>query len=389
MDLNLAAVDLQWKERAKSFAETVLFPQELDLELKGSLPRATKDAMRQAVVDHGLNGINHSPEHGGQGCTQLQQVLISEEVGKATGALWAVVWHPAVPLKHGTPEQIRDFLIPSCLGQRRACVAVTEPGAGSDARMIKTRADPKGDHFVINGEKWFVTSGDEADYIIVHAIVDGDRDKPALFLVDKNSSGITIKREPKFTHTYVFGHPEFLFENVEVDASCILGGIGAGLELTKDWFVEARLQIAANCLGAAIRALDLANDWANQRHQFGRAISEFQAVEFMLADMAVDIMAAKSMIYRVAWEIDNGLDRKVVHARASALKLFASEMAGRVLDRAVQIFGGRGYMRENPVERLNRDVRVDRIWEGTSEIQRAIIGNQLRKRGPVIFIDWT
>ena len=368
MDLNLAAVDLQWKERAKSFAETVLFPQELDLELKGSLPRATKDAMRQAVVDHGLNGINHSPEHGGQGCTQLQQVLISEEVGKATGALWAVVWHPAVPLKHGTPEQIRDFLIPSCLGQRRACVAVTEPGAGSDARMIKTRADPKGDHFVINGEKWFVTSGDEADYIIVHAIVDGDRDKPALFLVDKNSLGITIKREPKFTHTYVFGHPEFLFENVEVDASCILGGIGAGLELTKDWFVEARLQIAANCLGAAIRALDLANDWANQRHQFGRAISEFQAVEFMLADMAVDIMAAKSMIYRVAWEIDNGLDRKVVHARASALKLFASEMAGRVLDRAVQIFGGRGYMRENPVERLNRDVRVDRIWEGTSEI---------------------
>ena len=389
MDLNLAAVDLQWKERAKSFAETVLFPQELDLELKGSLPRATKDAMRQAVVDHGLNGINHSPEHGGQGCTQLQQVLISEEVGKATGALWAVVWHPAVPLKHGTPEQIRDFLIPSCLGQRRACVAVTEPGAGSDARMIKTRADPKGDHFVINGEKWFVTSGDEADYIIVHAIVDGDRDKPALFLVDKNSLGITIKREPKFTHTYVFGHPEFLFENVEVDASCILGGIGAGLELTKGWFVEARLQIAANCLGAAIRALDLANDWANQRHQFGRAISEFQAVEFMLADMAVDIMAAKSMIYRVAWEIDNGLDRKVVHARASALKLFASEMAGRVLDRAVQIFGGRGYMRENPVERLNRDVRVDRIWEGTSEIQRAIIGNQLRKRGPVIFIDWT
>ena len=215
------------------------------------------------------------------------------------------------------------------------------------------------------------------------------RTSPTLFLVDKDSPGIRIKREPKFTHTYVFGHPEFVFENVEVDAGRMLGGIGAGLELTKDWFVEARLQIAANCLGAAIRALDLANDWANQRHQFGRAISEFQAVEFMLADMAVDIMAAKSMIYRVAWEIDNGLDRKLVHARASALKLFASEMAGRVLDRAVQIFGGRGYMRENPVERLNRDVRVDRIWEGTSEIQRSIIGSQLRKRGPAVFTDWT
>ena len=388
MDLNLAAPDIEWKNRAKVFAETVLFPQELELELKGALPRSTKDALRQAVVDHGLNGINHAREVGGQGCTQLQQVLINEEVGKATGALWAVIWHPAVPLKQGTPQQIKEFLTPSCLGKRRACVAITEPEAGSDARMVHTRADHKGDRYVINGEKWFVTSGDEADYIIVHAIVDGDPEKPTLFLVDKSIPGITIKREPKFTHTYIFGHPEFVFENVEVDTNRVLGAVGAGLELTKDWFVEARLQIAANCLGAAVRGLELASDWANTRHQFGRAISEFQAVEFMLADMAVDIMAAKSMIYRVAWEVDNGLDRKLVHARASALKLFASEMAGRVLDRAVQIFGGRGYMRENPVERLNRDVRVDRIWEGTSEIQRSIIGGQLRKRGPAIFTGW-
>jgi acyl-CoA dehydrogenase len=389
LDLNLPVADLAWKDKAEAFAETILFPQELELELTGSLPRATKDAMRQAVVDHGLHGINHAREHGGQGCTQMQQALVNEEVGKATGALWAVIWHPAVPLKQGTPQQIKDFLIPSCHGRRRACVAVTEPGAGSDARLVQTRADRKGDRYVINGEKWFVTSGDEADYIIVHAIVDGDAKKPTLFLVDKNMPGITIKREPKFTHTYVFGHPEFVFEDVEVDAGRILGGVGAGLDLTKDWFVEARLQIAANCLGAAIRALELASDWANQRHQFGRPIGEFQAIEFMLADMAVDIMAAKSMIYRVAWEIDNGLDRKLVHARASALKLFASEMAGRVLDRAVQIFGGRGYMRENPVERLNRDVRVDRIWEGTSEIQRVIIGSQLRKRGPGIFTGWS
>jgi acyl-CoA dehydrogenase len=389
LDLNLAAADLAWKDKAKTFAETILFPQELDLEMNGSLPRSTKDAMRQAVVDHGLNGINHARDVGGKGCTQLQQTLINEEVGKATGVLWAVIWHPAVPLKQGTPEQIEKFLRPSCLGRRRACVAVTEPGAGSDARMVQTRADRKGDRYVINGEKWFVTSGDEADYIIVHAIVDGDPDKPTLFLVDKDTPGVRIKREPKFTHTYVFGHPEFIFENVEVDADRILGGVGMGLELTKDWFVEARIQIAANCLGAAIRALDLASDWANQRRQFGRAIGEFQAIEFMLADMAVDIMAAKSMIYRVAWEIDNGLDRKLVHARASAIKLFASEMAGRVLDRAVQIFGGRGYMRENPVERLNRDVRVDRIWEGTSEIQRVIIGSQLRKRGPQIFTGWS
>jgi alkylation response protein AidB-like acyl-CoA dehydrogenase len=168
----------------------------------------------------------------------------------------------------------------------------------------------------------------------------------------------------------------------------VLGGVGGGLELAKDWFIEARLQVSANCLGAAIRALELANDWATQRHAFGRAIREFQGVEFMLADMAADVMAAKTLLYRVAWEIDNGGDRKLMHARTSVLKLQASEMAGRVLDKAVQVFGGRGYMRENPVERLNREVRVDRIWEGTSEVQRSIIGGQLRKRGPAIYTGW-
>lgn len=135
--------------------------------------------------------------------------------------------------------------------------------------------------------------------------------------------------------------------------------------------------------------MELANDWATRRVQFGRSIRDFQSIEFMLADMAVEIMAAKSMVYRVAWEIDRGVDRKVVHAHASAIKLYASEMAGRVTDKAVQIFGGRGYMRENPVERLNRDVRVDRIWEGTSEIQRVIVGGQLRRRGPGLFTGWT
>ena len=388
MDLSLPTEDLAWQERAKVFAESVLFPHELELELNGSLPRATKDALREAVIEHGFNGINHARDVGGQGCTQMQQTLINEELGKATNALWAVVWHPAVALKHGSVEQIRDYLIPSCRGHRRACVAVTEPDAGSDTGLIRTQARRRGNGYVIDGEKWFVTSFDAADYVLVHALVDGDPAQPTLFLVDSDAPGLIVKREPKFTHTYVFGHPEFLFQGVEVSADRILGGVGMGLELTKDWFVEARLQIAANCLGAAIRAFELANDWASRRVQFGVPIRRHQAIDFMLADMAVEIMAAKSMIYRVAWEIDQKIDRKVAHARASVIKLHASEMAGRVLDKAVQIFGGRGYMRENPVERLNRDVRVDRIWEGTSEIQRVIIGRQLGKRGPELFTEW-
>ncbi len=189
-------------------------------------------------------------------------------------------------------------------------------------------------------------------------------------------------------HDYIFDHAELVFDEVAVAPDRMLGEIGRGLDLTKDWFVEARLQIAAHCIGAATRAAEIAEAHAKERIQFGRPIREFQAVEFMIADMAVEIMSAKSTLMRVAWEIDAGMDRKEVHARASAVKLLASETAGRVLDRAVQILGGRGYMRENAVERLYRDVRVDRIWEGTSEIQRAVVGGQIAKRGLAVYAGW-
>jgi alkylation response protein AidB-like acyl-CoA dehydrogenase len=189
-------------------------------------------------------------------------------------------------------------------------------------------------------------------------------------------------------HDFAFDHAELRLEDLGLAPEKMLGGIGQGFELTKDWFVEARLQIASHTLGAAIRAAEIANDHAASRVQFGRPIRDFQSIEFMLADMAVDIFAAKSMLYRIAWEIDRKADRKLIHARASALKLHSSEMAGRVIDKALQILGGRGYMRENPVERLYRDIRVDRIWEGTSEIQRLVVAGQIRKRGMGVYTDW-
>ncbi|HEY6336465.1 MAG TPA: acyl-CoA dehydrogenase [Alphaproteobacteria bacterium] len=388
MDLTLSPEEEVLKQKAKAFAERFLFPHEEELEMAGRLPPETLAHLRQTVIDHGLNAINHSRDDGGQGLTIFQQTLVNEELGKATNGLWAVVWHPAYPLRFGTGEQKRRYLVPSCEGKRRGSFAISEPGAGSDPRLVQTRADWRGDKYYLSGEKWFVTTGDYADYLIVHAHVDGDAAKPTLFLVDKALPGVRIKRVPKFMHTYVFEHPEFVFEEVELEEDKRLGEVGEGFELTKDWFVEARLQIAANCLGAAIRAADTANRYASERVQFGRPIRDFQAIEFMLADMAVEIMAAKSLVYRVAWEIDRGIDRKLIHARASAVKLHASEMAGRVIDKALQILGGRGYMRENPVERLYRDVRVDRIWEGTSEIQRAIIAGQIKKRGLAAYTDW-
>ncbi len=388
MDLSLGKEDLEIQASARAFVEQYLFPCELECEENNGLSQNSLAAIRKAAIEHKVVALHHAPEDGGQGYNVFQQMLVHEHLGKATNGLWDVPWQPALPLRHGTPEQKATYLRPACAGERRDAYAITEPGAGSDPRMVTTTAERRGGKYYISGEKWFVTVGDIADFLLVHCHVDGDADKPTVFLVDKDLPGVAIKRTPRFMHTFVFEHPEFTFDEVEVDESKILGGIGEGFELTKDWFTDARLHIAAHCVGAATRATEIANAYASERVQFGRPIRDFQAIEFMLADMAVEIMASKSMLYRVCWEITRGMDRKIVHARASALKLHASEMAGRVVDRAVQILGGRGFMRENPVERLYRDLRVDRIWEGTSEIQRAIIGSQIRKRGLGVYTDW-
>ncbi|HEU4426187.1 MAG TPA: acyl-CoA dehydrogenase, partial [Pilimelia sp.] len=198
---------------------------------------------------------------------------------------------------------------------------------------------------------------------------------------DKALPGVTVARTPRFTHTFVYEHPEIRFDGVRVAADCLLGEIGQGYDLIRDWFVEERLMIGARTVGAAARATQLAADWANSRVQFGTPISHFQLIQAMLADNVVDVTTNRLLVYQVAWEADQGADRKTLHAKAAVAKLSASEAAGRAADRAVQIFGGRGYMRDNPVERLFRELRVDRIWEGTSEIQRLIIGNEVAKRG--------
>lgn len=388
MDLSLSKRETELAAKARKFVEEVLQPLEIVVDEHGELPMDRRAAMRQAVRDWGFAGINHSKDHGGLGLTMLEQTVIEEQLGRLTNGLWTAVWRPAVCLRFGTKEQIETYLKPSNYGERRPCVAITEPDAGSDAGAGKATAKLVGNQWSISGEKWFVTSYNASDFIIVQANVDGDPKQPTLFLVDKPVEGMTHVRSPKFMHNYTFDHAELVFKDARIPADRILGEVGQGFELTKDWFVEARLQIATHTLGAAERAFDIANDYAAKRVQFGQPIRDFQGIEFMLADMGVDIFAAKSMLYRVASEIDHGLDRKLIHARASALKLFCSEMAGRVIDKALQILGGRGYMRENPVERLYRDIRVDRIWEGTSEIQRVIIAGQIKKRGTEVYTGW-
>jgi acyl-CoA dehydrogenase len=389
LDLRLSPEDAALVERARRFTEEVLIPLELECEKHDGLTPESHASAKQAVLDAGFAAINHSVADGGQGFDVFQVMLIEERWGHATGALWDIPWRPSIPLAAGTEEQKERFLRPACRGERRDAYAITEEGAGSDVTMVATTARREGDAWVLNGEKWHVTSGDVADFFLVHAHVDGDPAKATVFLVDKETPGVRLVRTPKYTHTFVIEHPIFAFHDVRVGDDRVLGEIGQGFELTKDWFVEERLMIGARTVGAASRCLNEALAFATEREQFGKPIVEFQAVEFMLADMAAELSAAKALLYRTCWEAARGgAGRKRIHATASAVKLVCSETAGRVADKAVQIFGGRGYMRENPVERMWRELRVDRIWEGTSEIQRAVIGNELRKRGARAYTGW-
>jgi acyl-CoA dehydrogenase len=389
MDLALSPEQVDLQRRAREFTDQHLIPHELDCEFHGGLSEGALKSIREAVLEWGFNAINHSEADGGRGYGVFDQVLIEEQWGRATGCLWDVPWRPSVPMRHGTEAQKAAYLRPACRGERRDAYAITEEGAGSDPTMVATTAKRDGDEWVINGEKWHVTTGDVADFFLVHTHVDGDPSKPTVFFVDKNAAGVRLVRTPKYMHTFVYEHPIFAFEDVRVGSDAVLGDVGRGFEMTKEWFVEERLMIGARTVGAAIRCLEESLEFAKEREQFGRPIVENQGVEFMLADMAAEIAGAKALLYRVAWAAQAvRLDPSALHAGAAAVKLVCSETAGRVVDKAVQIHGGRGYMREYAVERLFRELRVDRIWEGTSEIQRIVIGNELRKRGPDAFTGW-
>ncbi|MEU8845335.1 acyl-CoA dehydrogenase family protein [Streptomyces sp. NPDC048564] len=381
MDFRLTPRQVQLKADARALTDFIA-GYEIQCEEDNGLPADAHAKVRDAVLDAGLQAVNMPAEWGGAGLTIAEQVTVQEELGRLTGALWDMVWRPANALRFCTPEQRERFLVPVINGERRDCYAVTEPGAGSDPQNLATTATKNDQGWVLNGEKWFVTVGDHADFMIVLAAAGAER-APTLFLVDKDTPGIEMTRVPRWMHTFVYEHPEFTFTDVQVGEDAVLGGIGEGYDITRSWFTEERLMIAARTVGAAERALELSRDWAVEREQFGAPISSYQLIQGMLADCAVDIAVNRAYTHQVAWEIDQASaeDRKTLHAKAAIAKLAASEASGRVIDRCLQIHGGRGYDRSYAVERLYRELRVDRIWEGTSEIQRLIIANELIKRG--------
>jgi butyryl-CoA dehydrogenase len=378
---------LELKHRAVQLRERIL-PYEEPCEAAGGLSDDDHAEIRAAVLQAGLQAINMPQEWGGAGLGVLEQVVVQEELGKLTGALWDCVWRPANALRACTPEQRERYLLPGIRGERRDAVAITEARAGSDPQAISTTATPTGDGYRIDGEKWFVTVGDVADYLLVLARVP-PTGAPTMFLVDKDLPGVRVVRTPRYTHTFVYEHPEFAFDGVRVGRDAVLGEVGGGYELTRDWFTEERLMIGARTIGAADRALSLAAEWARHREQGGARLMDRQMIQAMLADSAAEIATNRALTHQVAWEFDRGGERKTLHARAAMVKLASSEASNRIVDRCVQIFGGRGYMRDNPVERLWRELRVDRIWEGTSEIQRLVIANEIDKRGLRGLVDFT
>jgi alkylation response protein AidB-like acyl-CoA dehydrogenase len=377
--------DRQIQERARRFVDQELIPYEVEAEMNGGrVPDEVRERHHRLAIEFGLSAMNMPSELGGQGMSTFQQVLVSEQIGRVTNALgWCVhtppAWAPAVV----TAEQLERWIVPTVRGERHECYAISEPEAGSDVDAISSTAQRDGDDYVLNGLKWHVTSYNTADYLFFQAKIDGgpNAGAHAMFFLDKATPGVRLVREPAYTHTYPDSHAIVSFEDVRVPVSNLVGREGDGMDFTYAWFRYERLMIAARCCGAAERLIEEATAFAKDRVQFAEPIIAFQAVAHMLADSVTELWAARLMTYELAKNVDRGIDVKIQHAQCSMAKLYASEMANRVADRAVQIFGGRGYMRENVAERFWREVRVDRIWEGTSEIQRSIVADQLAKRG--------
>lgn len=378
----LNADDLRIRNTAATFAES-LMPYEVDAELAGGqLPAEIAAAHHHRALELGLYATNIPAAAGGVGCTALQQVLVQEQVGRVTNGLaWVMHTPPQWWVDVATDFQRERWLAPAVRGEKHEAYAITEEFAGSDVSDLRTSVRKDGDEYVVNGVKWHVTSFNLADYLFVQGVLDNGAfaGEHVLLVVDLPWPGVEVVRTPHYSHHIADEHPIVSFTDVRVPASHLVGAEGAGMTFTQDWFRFERLMVAARCVGAGQRLVDEMTAFAKSRVVAGKPLGEHQLVAGMLADSATELFAARTMLYEVARAIDAGGERKTLHGLASMAKLYCSEMAGRVADRAVQVFGGRGYMRENVAERMFRELRVERIWEGASEIQRLIVARQLLK----------
>jgi acyl-CoA dehydrogenase len=377
MDYQLPDEFVQLARLAERFVRAELAPHEQQVERDDDLPADLRAQLRRKAVDVGLFAFNMPQEAGGPGLPYLAQVLIREQLGKVAVALADVVGRPPRGLLACSGEQRARFLLPAVRGEKTWAFALTEPGAGSDAAALTTRATRTAGGFLLNGTKHFVSHGDHADFVIVIAQTDdAGKAVPSAFLVERGTPGFAVGRiHPKMGWR---GYPmaELVFADALVPDANLLGDVGQGLRLAMASIGEARIGVAAHCVGLSQRAFDYAVEHVKQRRQFGQALAAFQGIQWALADMALDLEQARALLYAAARTMDAG---SAARTAVSMAKLACTEMAGRVTDRALQLLGGAGYMAEGPLEMLYRDARAFRIGEGTSEMQknqiaRAVLG---------------
>lgn len=381
MDFALTDEQRMIVDTTRAFVETELYPHEEQVERTGVLDPDLIREIQQKAMAAGLYAANIPEEHGGAGLDALSWLLYEKELGRANYALhWTCIARPSNILCAGTPEQREKYLAPCVRGDTWDCLAMTEPGAGSDLRGMKATAKRDGDDWVLNGTKHFISHADIADFAIVF-MASGEEDTPrgkkkliTAFFVDKGTPGFTVRDGYRNVSHRGYTNAILEFNDCRIPDSQRLGDEHKGFEVANTWLGATRLQVAATCIGRAERAFEHATSFAAERQQFGQPIGKFQGVSFKLADMAVEIKAANLMLLESGWKTDQGT---VTDSDMAMTKLKASEMLAMVADEALQIHGGMGLMDELPLERIWRDARIERIWEGTSEIQRHIISRAL------------
>jgi acyl-CoA dehydrogenase len=367
----------------RRFISEELKPLEDEVENTGALDASKAKAIFEKSKALGLYALNISDDLGGGGLSTVDRMLCEEQFGHTTDILirraFGNIYEALLACKG---EQVERWLKPCVLGERTASIAITEAGAGSDAQGIKTRAELQPDGtWLLSGSKHFISDAEFSDFFIVSAKT-ADKEI-SLFLVDKGTPGFTVGKDQKMMGLRGTSHNELWFDNVKLESIALLGERGNGFKMAMQVLGVVRLaQVGARCVGKASHVLELMADYAKQRNQFGKSIADFQMVQQMLADSVIEVNAARWLVLHAAWKIDQGMEAR---DDIAMVKVHAAETLGRVVDRAVQVFGGMGFCKDLPIERYYRDARIARIYDGTSEIHRTVIARSLARRGAALF----
>ncbi len=380
MDFKLSDEQDLIVQTVRSFVEKELYPHEDMVEKKGYVDPELGKEIQRKVKNIGFYAPNISSEFGGGGLNNLEFALLERELGRASMALSVYFGRPSGILMGCNQEQRERYLLPCVRGEKIDAIAMTEPNAGSDVRAMECRAKKENEYWEVNGTKHFISHANIADFIItfiatgIEETPQGKKKKITCFLVDRNTPGFQIL--PGYNSVSHRGYQNGIlsFDHCRLHEQQILGELHCGFDLANQWLYATRITVAANCIGRARRIFDLALSQAATREQFGKKIGKFQGISFKLADMITEIDAADWLTLSAAWMIDHNLE---CNRQVASAKLYASEMLARVSDEAIQIYGGMGLMDDLPLARFWRDARVERIWDGTSEIQRHIISRSL------------